>query len=75
MPFLNLNSILNKNLKEMNSPKFEVYLSVDNNYRWRLKAGNGEIIATSEGYITKYGAITSANNVKLLAPIATIVQI
>ena len=29
--------------------KFELYKSSNGEYRFRLKAGNGEIIATSEG--------------------------
>ena len=44
--------------------KFEVYQSRDNLYRWRLKAANGEIVAVSEGYQTKYGAKVSANRFK-----------
>ncbi len=55
--------------------KFEVYLSRDDQYRWRLKAGNGEIVATSEGYTTKSSAKRSAENVKDLAPQASIVEI
>lgn len=55
--------------------KFEVYLSRDNQYRWRLKASNGEIVAVSEGYVTKYGANHSAERVKELASLASIVEI
>lgn len=55
--------------------KFEVYLSRDNQYRWRLKAANGEIVAVSEGYVTKYGAKNSAERVKELASLASIVEI
>ena len=33
---------------------FEVYQDADGDYRWRLRAGNGEIIADSaEGYRNK----------------------
>ena len=55
--------------------KFEVYQSRDDNYRWRLKAGNGEIVAISEGYTTKYSAKRSAMQVQELAPTAVIVEI
>ena len=41
--------------KIMNS-KFEVYKDTKNEWRFRLIAGNGEIIAVSEGYKTKQGA-------------------
>jgi len=39
----------------MNS-KFEVYQDVSKEWRFRLIAGNGEIVAVSEGYKTKQGA-------------------
>jgi uncharacterized protein len=55
--------------------KFEVYQSKDDNYRWRLKAANGEIVAVSEGYTTKYGAKISAQRVKEIAYTAIIVEI
>lgn len=55
--------------------RFQVYLSKDGQYRWRLKAANGEIIATSEGYTTKYSARTSCGRVKELAPFAPIEEL
>ena len=36
--------------------KFEIYQSSNGEYRFRLKAGNGEIIAVSEGYKSKASA-------------------
>jgi uncharacterized protein len=36
--------------------KFEIYKDRRGEYRWRLKAGNGEIVATGESYPTKAGA-------------------
>ena len=38
------------------TPKFEIYEDKANEWRFRLVAGNGEIIAVSEGYTTKQGA-------------------
>ena len=32
------------------NPKFEIYQDKKGEYRWRLKAGNGEIILVSESY-------------------------
>lgn len=58
----------------MNS-KFEVYTDVGGQHRWRLKAGNGEIVATSEGYSTRYAAKQSAQKVKDWAGNASIVEI
>lgn len=37
--------------------KFEIYEDARGEYRFRLKAGNGEIVATVEGYKTRAGAI------------------
>ena len=35
--------------------KFEVYKDKAGEFRFRLKAGNGEVIATGEGYKSKAG--------------------
>lgn len=35
------------------SGKFEIFLAKNNEFYFRLKAGNGEIILGSEGYTTK----------------------
>lgn len=40
----------------MKTPKFEVYKAKDG-YRWRLKARNGKIVASGEGYKTKRAAM------------------
>ncbi len=56
-------------------PKFEVYLDRAGEYRWRLKAANGEIVAVSEGYTTRYGAKRSALRVKEIAHQAIVVEI
>lgn len=52
--------------------RFEVYLDQVGEYRWRLVAANNEIVAWSEGYSTKQGAINSANWVKNWASSAPI---
>lgn len=36
--------------------KFELYQDAQNFWRWRLKAANGEIIASGEGYANKTDA-------------------
>jgi len=55
--------------------RFEIYLSKGNDYRWRLVAANNEIVAVSEGYETKQGAITSARRVQQLAQLAQIKEL
>lgn len=44
--------------------KFEVYPAKGKEWRFRLKAPNGRIIAVSEGYKTKNGAINGAISVQ-----------
>lgn len=55
--------------------KFEVYRDVQGKHRWRLKARNGEIVATSEAYTTRYSAKHSAEMVKIWAGVAAILEI
>lgn len=47
--------------------RFEVYRDQASEYRWRLVAANNEIVAWSEGYTSKPGAINSLNWVKQFA--------
>lgn len=44
--------------------KFEVYKDKSGGYRFRLKAGNGETIASSESYTTKAAALKGVESVK-----------
>jgi len=53
--------------------KFEVYKS-KSGYRWRLKAGNGEVVATGEEYDTKAGAKKGCEAVQRAAANAEIVE-
>ncbi len=46
------------------NPKFELYLDKGGEYRFRLKARNGEIIATSEGYKSKASATNGIASVQ-----------
>ena len=55
-------------------PKFEVYLDKAGEYRFRLKAKNGKIIAVSEGYTGKAGCLNGIESVKKNAPEAEIVK-
>ena len=54
-------------------PKFEVYADKAGEFRFRLKARNGEIIATSEGYKTKASCLNGIESVKKNAPDAKVV--
>ncbi len=53
-------------------PKFEVYNDKSGEFRFRLKATNGQIIATSEGYKALAGCMNGIESVKKNAPDAKI---
>jgi len=44
-----------KKMEELTNPKYEVFTDVAGEFRFHLKASNGEIIAASEGYETREG--------------------
>lgn len=46
------------------NPKFEIYADKAGEFRFRLKAKNGEIIAVSEGYKAKAGCIGGIESVR-----------
>ena len=54
-------------------PKFEIYTDKKGEFRFRLKARNGEVIATSEGYKAKDSALGGIESVKKNAPEAEVV--
>jgi uncharacterized protein YegP (UPF0339 family) len=54
--------------------KFEITQDKAGKYRFRLKAGNGEIIAVSEAYETKVSAKNGIESVKKNAPDAPVVD-
>ncbi|MCD7750780.1 MAG: YegP family protein [Lachnospiraceae bacterium] len=55
-------------------PKFEVYTDKAGEYRFRLKATNGQIIATGEGYKAKASCLNGIASVQKNAPDAEIVE-
>ena len=46
------------------NPKFEVYTDKSGEFRFRLKASNGQIIATSEGYSKKASCLNGIESVR-----------
>ncbi|MDF3821558.1 YegP family protein [Leptospira sp. 96542] len=52
--------------------KFEIYKDKAGEFRFRLKAGNGEIIAVSEGYTSKKSCENGIESVKKNAADAAI---
>ena len=55
-------------------PKFEMYVDKAGEFRFRLKATNGQIIAVSEGYTSKAGCENGIASVKKNAADAEVVE-
>lgn len=52
----------------MSNSKFQIFTDNSNQYRFRLRAKNGEPILASEGYTLKQGCHNGINSVKKNAP-------
>lgn len=55
-------------------PKFQIFRDRAGEYRFRLTARNGKIIAVSEGYLTHGGCRNGVQSVKNCAPDAQIIE-
>ena len=60
--------------EKLTHPKFEMYTDKAGEFRFRLKARNGEVIAVSEGYVTKANCINGIESVIKNAPDAAVVE-
>ena len=56
------------------NPKFEIYTDKAGEFRFRLKARNGEIIATGEGYKTKASCLNGVESIRKNAPDAAVAK-
>ena len=56
------------------NPKFEIYTDKAGEYRFRLKATNGQVIAASEGYKALASCKNGIESVKKNAPDAEVVK-
>ncbi len=54
--------------------KFELWKDKKGEWRFNLKAGNGQVIAVSEGYTSKAGAKAGIRSVRLNAVLSTTVE-
>ena len=63
-----------ENYATIKNPKFEMYADKAGEFRFRLKATNGQIIATGEGYKTHANCVKGIESVKKNAPDATITE-
>lgn len=64
-----------KRRKRKMKPKFEVFKDRQKQWRFRLRARNGKIIATSESYISRRNAVLGIESVQDCAPDAVILYI
>ena len=56
------------------NPKFEVYKDKAGEFRFRLKARNGEIIAVGEGYKAKASCLNGIDSIRRNAPESPVVK-
>ncbi len=52
-----------ESFEKCKNPKFEVYVDKAGEFRFRLKARNGEIIATGEGYKVKKSCLNGIESI------------
>ncbi len=73
-PIANIEDQTVEGYAEVKHPKFEIYTDKAGEFRFRLKARNGEIIATSEGYKAKPSCKNGIASVVKNAPEADVVD-
>ncbi len=73
-PIAKLEDQTAENYETVTNPKFEVYTDKAGEFRFRLKARNGEIIAVSEGYKAKPSCMNGIESVRKNAPDAEVVE-
>lgn len=63
-PIANLEDQTVEGFEEQKHPKFELYTDKAGEFRFRLKAPNGQVIAASEGYVKKDGCKNGIESVR-----------
>jgi len=56
-------------------PKFEIFKDSKEEWRFRLVAGNGEIVAQSEGYTQKHNCLGGIEVIKAIASVAKVIEL
>lgn len=72
-PIANLEDQTVEGFEVQKHPKFEVYQDKADEFRFRLKATNGQIIATGEGYTKKESCFNGIESIKKNAPDAEVI--
>lgn len=55
--------------------KFEIYQDKKGEFRFRLKASNGQVIATGQGYKSKTSCLNGIESVRKHAPDAEVAEV
>ena len=63
-PVANLEDQTAENAVAAKNPKFEVYTDKSGEFRFRLKARNGQVVAASEGYKTMKSCLNGIESVR-----------
>ena len=63
-PIANVEDQTVEGFETVTHPKFEMYQDKAGEFRFRLKARNGEIIGVSEGYTTKANCVNGVESVQ-----------
>ena len=63
-----------ENFEVLTNPKFEVYKDKAGEFRFRLKARNGQIIAVGEGYKAKASCLNGIESIRKNAPEAEVIK-
>ncbi len=73
-PIANIEDQTVEGYETATNPKFEIYKDKAGEFRFRLKARNGEIIAASEGYVKKDSCKKGIESVRKNAPEAPVIE-
>lgn len=73
-PIAKLEIQTEENYKAVTNPKFELFRDKSGQYRFRLKARNGEVIASSDGYTSKGACLDGIESVRKNAAVAQLVK-
>ena len=73
-PIAGIENQTEEGFKKEKNPKFEIYTDKKGEFRFRLKARNGQVIAASEGYKKIESCKNGIESVKKNAPDAEVVE-
>ncbi|NLT14948.1 MAG: YegP family protein [Clostridiales bacterium] len=73
-PAANLEDQTAEGFNTEKNPKFEMYADKAGEFRFRLKAKNGQIIGVSEGYKAKASCLNGIESVRKNAPDAVVTE-